>query len=318
MISRFSAPFASSREDRKRAPRRALGGILSSFGGGAPGCPVDAPANAPRRALIKGTVSALALGSCASTLLSACGGDFAGGSGSQDDATPTLKSVANFRDVAGAAPGYATSDGARVRRGLIYRSDALTLRAADALTLQNLGVTTVYDLRTPAESGQTPDAQVAGASYVAINVPGTATPPSFAGMSAQELDAAMQGEWNAFIAGRVQASAYGELLNQIAQASGPQIITGGTGVDAVGWASALLLLIANVPLEIVVKDFLLTNAYRSTGVDAVNAAPPVQSSYLQAAFDALQSNYGDLSRYLTVGLGLAPATIDLLRSRLVA
>ena len=301
MIFRFSASFPSSREERKRAPRYA-GSV---------------PASAPRRALIKGTVSVLALGSCASTLLSACGGDFSAGSAPQDDATPSLKSVANFRDVAGASPGYSTSDGARVRRGLIYRSDALTLSAIDAATLQSLGVTTVYDLRTPAESGQTPDVQIAGASYVAINVPGTATPPSFAGMSAQELDAAMQGQWNAFVTGRVQSTAYGELLTQLAQMPGPQILTGGTGVDAVGWASALLLLIANVPLELVVKDFLLTNAYRSTGVDAENAAPPVQSSYLQAAFDALQSSYGDLTHYLTVGLGLAPATIDQLRARLV-
>jgi protein-tyrosine phosphatase len=318
MIPRFSASLSSSCEDRKRAPRRVLDGILNTLGGGASGRAGAVPTSAPRRALIKGTVSVLALGSCASTLLSACGGDFAGGAGAQDDGTPTLKSVANFRDLGGAPPGYSTSDGAHVRRGQIYRADALTLSAADAATLQSLGITSVYDLRTPAESSQTPDMQVAGASYVAINVAGTAMPLSLAGMSAEELDAAMTGEWNAFVAGRVQCSAYGELLTQIAQTQGPQILTGGTGVDAVGWASALLLLIANVPLEIVVKDFLLTNAYRSTGVDAVNAAPPVQSSYLQAAFDALQSNYGDLNRYLTTGLGLTPATIDQLRSRLVS
>jgi protein-tyrosine phosphatase len=318
MISRFSASFPSSGEDVKRVPRRALDGIVSSLCGGAFNRAGAVPASAPRRALLKGTVSVLALGSCASTLLSACGGDFAGGSGSQDDVTPTLKSVANFRDVGGAAPGYPTSDGARVRRGLIYRSDVLTLSAADAAALQALGITTVYDLRTPAESDQTPDVQVAGASYMTINVPGTATPPSFAGMSAQELDAAMQNLWNGFVTGRVQSTAYGELLSQLAQAPGPQILSGGTSVDAVGWASALLLLIANVPLELIVKDFLQTNAYRSTGVDAENAAPPGQSSYLQAAFDALQSSYGDLNRYLTVGLGLSAATIDQLRARLVA
>ena len=56
-------------------------------------------------------------------------------------------------------------------------------------------------------------------------------------------------------------------LEHIADASGPLLITGGTGVDVAGWACALLLLIANVPLDIIVKDFMLTDAWRSTGVD---------------------------------------------------
>jgi protein-tyrosine phosphatase len=276
------------------------------------------PQSVPRRALIKGTVSVLALGGCASTLLSACGGDFTGGSGPQAGTTPTLASVANFRDVGGAAPGYATSDGAHVRRALIYRADVLTLDAADAATLANLGIAAVYDLRTPAESGTVPARLPAAANRLAINVLGSEAPPSFAGMSADQLDAAMQAQWRALVTGSAQCAAYGDLLSRIAATAGPQIVSGGTGVDVVGWASALLLLIANVPLEIIVKDYLLTNAYRSTGADAANAAPPVQSSYLQAAFDALQSGYGDLNRYLTAGLGLPSATVDQLRSLLVA
>ncbi|MFP3747338.1 tyrosine-protein phosphatase, partial [Achromobacter sp. SIMBA_011] len=91
----------------------------------------------------------------------------------------------------------------------------------------------------------------------------------------------------------------------------------GKGVDGAGWAGALLLLIANVPREIVVKEFLLTNAWRSTGVDEDNLAQPVQASYLQSAFDALQKGIGDLNRYLNAGLGLSSTTVDLLRGRLV-
>ncbi|CAG9268911.1 Protein-tyrosine phosphatase [Paraburkholderia unamae] len=277
-----------------------------------------APASPPRRALLKGTVSALALGGCASTLLSACGGDYAGGDGSQDAATPVVKSVANFRDVGGAAPGYSTSDGAHVRRALLYRADTLTPNAADAATLARMALACVYDLRTPAETGSTPSQVPGTASYLTLNVLGTLAPPSFEGMGAAALDAAMQTQWRSLVTGRAQCSAYGALLEHIAATPGPQIICGGTGVDVVGWASALLLLIANVPLEIVVKDFLLTNAWRSTSVDALNVAPPVQASYLQTAFDALQTGYGDLNRYLTAGLGLASATVDSLRSRLVA
>jgi protein-tyrosine phosphatase len=274
-------------------------------------------ASAPRRMLLKGTVSVFALGGCASTLLSACGGDYAGGDGVQDAPTPVINSAANFRDVGGAATGYATSDGAHVRRGLLYRSDAFTPSAADAATLERMAFGYVYDLRTPAETDSVADMVPGTSSYLALNVLGLLAPPSFVGMQAAELDAAMQRHWREFVTGRTQCTAYGALLGHIVDAPGPQLILGGTGVDVVGWASALLLLIANVPLEIIVKDFLVTNAWRSTGVDADNLAPPVQSSYLQAAFDALQSNYGDLNRYLTVGLGLTSDTVDRLRARLV-
>ena len=274
-------------------------------------------ASPPRRALLKGTVGMLALGGCASTLLSACGGDSTGGDASLDSSTPVLNSVANFRDVGGASPGYPTSDGTRVRRTLLYRSDVFTPNAADAATLERMGLVRVYDLRTPAENGSTPDASLVNVSRIALNVLGTPAPPSFAGLSGAKLDAAMRAQWREFITGRTQCAAYGALLAHIAETPGPQLICGGTGIDVVGWASALLLLMADVPLEIVVRDFLMTNAWRSASVDATNAAPAVQSNYMQTAFDALQSNYGDLNRYLTAGLGLAPTTVASLRKRLV-
>jgi protein-tyrosine phosphatase len=308
----FPAYSSSLAQARKRLRVSVTGDVVRRHAHHA-----TAPASPPRRMLLKGTVSVLALGGCASALLSACGGDYTGGDGAQDAPTPVIHSVANFRDLGGAAPGYSTSDGAHVRRALIYRSDVLTPNNADAATLDAMAFAYIYDLRTPDETGSVPDLLPATANYVALNVLGTLSPPSFTDMQAAELDAAMQAHWRSFVTGRMQCAAYGALLEHMADAAGPQLICGGTGVDAVGWASALLLLIANVPLEIIVKDFLLTNAWRSIGVDAMNVAPPVQASYLQAAFDALQASYGDLNRYLTAGLGLASDTVDRLRARLM-
>jgi protein-tyrosine phosphatase len=273
-------------------------------------------ASPPRRRLLKGTMSVLALGGCASTLLSACGGDYSDGTGPQFAPTPVVNSVANFRDVGGAAPGYSTSDGAHVRRALLYRSDVLTPNNADTTTLERMAFACVYDLRTPAENDATPDIVLTSANRVALNVLGVPAPRSFAGYSASELDSAMQAQWRQLVMGREQCIAYGALLEHIAEAPGPQLIVGGNVVDVAGWASALLLLIANVPLEIVVQDFLLTNAWRSTTVDSQNLTPPVQASYLQAACDALQSGYGDINRYLQSGLGLDSVTVGRLRARL--
>ncbi|MBB3000216.1 MAG: tyrosine-protein phosphatase [Paraburkholderia tropica] len=309
MILRFSASSSSRKEARKGVPAPLSGDFACRRGAG--------PASPPRRRLLKGTMSVLALSGCGTTLLSACGGDYTGGDGPQDAPTPVMNSVANFRDVGGAAPGYSTSDGAHFRRAILYRSDVLTANTADTATLEGIGLAGIYDLRTPVEADALPDTPLSTASYVSLNVLGTHAPPSFAGMSGPELDSAMQAHWREFVMGHTQCMAYGALLEQIAQAGGPVVVVGGKGVDVAGWAGALLLLIANVPLEIVVKDFLLTNAWRSTGVDEDNLAPPVQASYLQSAFDALQKGFGDLNRYLNAGLGLSSTTVDLLRGRLV-
>lgn len=309
----FSAYSTSLMPTRKRAPLpspSAANGFDARNHAGL--------ASLPRRRWLKGTMGVLALSGCASPLLSACGGEYTGEGGAQDAPTPVIRSVANFRDIGGAAPGYSTSDGGHVRRALVYRSDALTPDAADTATLASMGFSCIYDLRTPSETNNSPLATPGNANSLALNVLGMLAPPSFSNMQAVELDAAMQAHWRGFVMGRAQCNAYGALLEHIAEDGGPRLICGGSGVDVVGWASALLLLIANVPLEIVVADFLLTNAWRSTGVDALNVAPPVQASYLQSAFDALQNNFGDLNRYLTAGLGLSSTTVNTLRARLLA
>jgi protein-tyrosine phosphatase len=309
MILRLPAYARSRAKARTRLPAVACGESMQ---------PLSTPAfSPPRRALLKCTLGTLALGGCASTLLSACGGDFSTGDPALDARTPVLNSVANFRDIGGAPPGYATSDGAHFRRAWLYRSDVLAPDATDAVTLARLGLVCIYDLRTPAENESAPGMELNNATRIALNVLGTPAPPSFDGLSGAELDVAMQAQWREFITGRAQCVAYGALLEHIAATPGPQLICGGTRVDVVGWASALLLLMAGVPLEIIVKDFLLTNGWRPVGVDASNTAPAVQSIYLQTAFDALQSSYGDLNRYLGAGLGLASTTVDLLRRRLV-
>jgi protein-tyrosine phosphatase len=55
-----------------------------------------------------------------------------------------LEGALNIRDLG----GYPTSDGGRVRWGLVFRSGALHgLTATDVATLERLGLRVVYDLR---------------------------------------------------------------------------------------------------------------------------------------------------------------------------
>ncbi|BDC39681.1 hypothetical protein PTKU15_29780 [Paraburkholderia terrae] len=287
-------------------------------------------ARASRRRFLKSTAGALLLSGMSSTLLTACGGNNAG---SDQAPTPRLASLENFRDVGGTAAGYPTVDGRVVRRNAFFRSNALTQNAADAAVLDALGIAAVYDLRTPGEIERASDALPANAAYVKINVTGredVITPMLDSEASAVS---SMERAQRLYVTDAVQRAAFGSLLSQLASTAGPQLIHSSAGKDRAGWAAALLLSIANVPFDIIMQDYLLSNTYMANSISArvearrqqsgdlaANAEKPlasVQSSYLQASFDQVQSSYGTMSGYLTRGLGLATSTVDTLRDRLL-
>jgi protein-tyrosine phosphatase len=287
-------------------------------------------ADGRRRAFLKRAAGTLLLPVFGSSMLAACGG---GDLDTDAQDTIRLASVDNFRDVGGAPDGYPTADGRRIKRGAFYRSSVLTLSDADKATLGTLGIAAVYDLRTPGEISRTPDVLPAGAAYATINIDATNDTVTLQPASAAEAVAMMQTLNRNFVTSDVERAAYGALLTQLASGNGAQLFHGTVGKDRTGWAAALLLSIANVPLDVIVADYLLTNTYaiasiqarvdavrQQSGDDAAaNAAPlfSAQSSYLQAGFDQVQQSYGTMPSYLTQGLGLAQSTIDTLRARLV-
>ena len=285
---------------------------------------------ASRRRFLKSTAGALLLSGIGSTLMTACGG---GNLGSDQALTPRLASLENFRDVGGAAAGYPTVDGRVVRRNAFYRSNALTENAADAAVLDSLGIAAVYDLRTPGEIGRASDAVPANATYQKINVTGRGDITTPALDSSASAVASMESAQRLHVTDAAQRAAFGALLMQLANTPGPQLFHSSAGKDRAGWAAALLLSIANVPFDVIMQDYLLSNTYLANSISARVEAQrqesgdlaasiekplaSVQSSYLQAGFDQVQATYGTMSNYLTRGLGLAPSTVDALRDRLV-
>jgi protein-tyrosine phosphatase len=272
----------------------------------------------------------LLLSGMSSSLLSACGG---GNLDADQPATPRLASVSNFRDVAGAAAGYPTVDGKQMRRGAFYRANALSLSAADAVTIDNLGIASVYDLRTPGEIARVADILPTGATSQALDVLGTSDflAPTFdtAGAAVAFMEAQARG----YVTGAAQRVGFGELLTRLANGAGAQLFHSSAGKDRTGWVAALLLSIANVPLDVIMQDYLLSNVYLAQSIEAQietlraqngDAAATIESplfnvqeSYLQAGFDQVQTSYGTMTSYLTQGLGVSQATIDTLHDRLV-
>ncbi|MDE1005187.1 MAG: tyrosine-protein phosphatase [Paraburkholderia fungorum] len=298
--------------------------------------PFRRPASTPlraeysRRAFLRSSASALLLSGMGSPLLSACGG---GNLDTDQPATPRLASVSNFRDVAGAAAGYPTVDGKQMRRGAFYRANALTLSTADAATLNKLGIASVYDLRTPGEIARTADILPSGAISQALDVLGVNDFVTPTLDTAAAAVAFMEGEARAYVTGAAQRVGYGEILTRLANGAGAQLFHSSAGKDRTGWVAALLLSIANVPLDVIMQDYLLSNVYLAQSIQAKTATLQaqdgdavatiesplfnVQENYLQAGFDQVQASYGTMASYLTQGLGLSQATIDMLHARLV-
>jgi len=250
----------------------------------------------------------------------------------------------NLRDVG----GYRTADGQWVRMGLLYRSGALNnLTPAETQELGELGVTTVYDLRTDAERAATTDRLPAGATYVVANVLAGSTNDANVTLAAtQLLDGPDKASATVAQARGIMAGLYDQLpVLASADAAYQSLFTAAAaatpshamlfhctaGKDRTGWASAALLLELGVPMGTVEQDYLLSNHYvlpyyksvvasyvaQGGKAPVVDAVLGVQTAYLQDSLAAMTHQYGSVQAYFTKGLGFTAAELAHLRSTLL-
>jgi len=249
---------------------------------------------------------------------------------------PLLASVSNFRDIAGTddASSYCTVDGHALRRGVFYRANVLNPNDADWQALNTLGISTVYDLRTPDEIAQLPDRLPQGANYIHVNVLGT--PHAGIPELVNNLDQAIafiqyiQRAWvlNAFI-----RSQFAHVLSTMAATQGPQVFHCTAGKDRTGWLAALLHNIAGVSKEVILHDYLLSNTHNHSWIqnlyrqlrdkhgeamaDAFKPLLGVQADFLYAGWEQAIASYGSMRNYLRFGLGLSDQVLEALRAKLV-
>jgi protein-tyrosine phosphatase len=245
-----------------------------------------------------------------------------------------LASADNFRDVAGVEQPYPTADGGVLRRGVLFRSNELQLTDEDARSLTGLGITAVYDLRDQHEIDAHPDVEVPGAVWHHLEVLGIPMDAVRVLETRSQAVEVMRDVYRQFAEAARARAAFGALLTRIAETDGPQLFHCTAGKDRTGWASVLLLHLAGVADEAIREDYLLTNTFSSgtrekylglvrehLGADKVDVYDSVMvadEDYLQTAYDAVTTMFGDLDDYLRDGLGVSPATLERLRARLVA
>jgi protein-tyrosine phosphatase len=258
-----------------------------------------------------------------------------------DRTAPSIPSLPNLRDVG----GYPTRDGRRVRAGMLYRSGALdSLGPADAVAFSSLGLRTVYDLRSEFERRDHPDPAFPGVDNVVIDmmrlVAGTNPNAIEQAMAETAVGREVTGgdggvslfaaHYREFVTFPSSLRAMGRLFGDLASDGvTPALVHCMGGKDRTGWTAAALLTLLDVPAEIVMADYLLTNVrlasmrdwlaedFRTRGgpPDMVDAVMEARPEYLESALDEMRRAFGGIAGYFTEGLGLDAGIVESLRGR---
>ena len=245
-----------------------------------------------------------------------------------------LEGTLNFRDLG----GYVGVDGRTVRWGRVFRSDALHgLTAADLERVASLGLRAVYDFRRSVECERQPTVLVDGVPIVRVCVGDDAE--GGPELIDQILDGSLSEADDAFVVDlyvemlRDAAPVFGSLYTSLAAPDGlPALFHCTAGKDRTGLAAAMLLTVLGVTRDDVLDDYCLTNEYRSNrrveelrpmieaaGVDVEKVRPflSARRPVLAGALDWLDEEHGGVEAYLTGPAGVAPATLDRLRTALL-
>lgn len=249
-----------------------------------------------------------------------------------------LQGGRNFRDLG----GYRTTDGQRVRWGLLYRSGSPAhLTRADFATLDRLGIRMVCDLRSTRERQREPNLWAAEGKVpywsrdYDLDMAGVIGALKDGRPSRDRSRAAMIADYRKMP--EVQAPAYAAIFRQLAAGHVPLAFNCSAGKDRTGLGSALILSLLGVPRATILADYALSDKvvdYRAelkkdaatndsaatlSRLDWAVVQPLMASdpAYLQAAFAAIEERYGSVARYVELRLGVTQPMARAIRRRLL-
>ncbi len=241
-----------------------------------------------------------------------------------------LEGAPNFRDLG----GYATEDGRSVKWGTFYRSDNLSeLTPADLQKLASLDIELVCDFRGAPEWTRHPDRLPGGdppeVAHLEIWDPSFDADGIREAIRSGDFDVDLRQmliDGNRMFATKF-ADRYRDMFARIREPQNlPALVHCTAGKDRAGFASALILRTLGVPLETVYEDFLLTNHYTASRIERtllmvrvmslfrvdperIRPVLGVESAYLDAAFAAIDEQYGSFDAYRREALGIDDAQL---------
>lgn len=253
------------------------------------------------------------------------------------DRSIAFEGISNCRDLGG-LPGAA---GRRIRPGQLYRAAHLgAATEADRAKLRRLGVTLTADLRTDLERQQKPDRLPEGMALLPRPIFDEVT----AGITREDGTPAplIMPDMEALYRVMVTAAPCRESLRAVLvalmerAAEGEAVLWHCTaGKDRCGVVSALLLAALGAKRETIMADYLVTNeisgpesravyqkllaeGFAEEDAARVREVFLAKESYLNAALDAAEEEYGSLEAYLHRGLELESNLLRRFRARMLA
>jgi protein tyrosine/serine phosphatase len=233
-----------------------------------------------------------------------------------------LDGSVNFRDLG----GLETKNGESVRRGMVFRSDALHgLTPIDLEKLAELRIATLIDLRSDDEvikSGPSPLVET-GTLVLRHSIIGTVTAPRDV-----DLSKPMEVMYAGFLTSG--SSVIGTIFTSLAREEHlPTVIHCAAGKDRTGITIALLLRVLGVADELIAHDYSITDRnmerLRARLIPAmvdgkpINYPPHVMRAMpetMLAFLQALDETYGSAEDYL-ITTGISTTQLDTIRKRLL-
>ncbi|MGE3249802.1 MAG: tyrosine-protein phosphatase [Hyphomonadaceae bacterium] len=253
----------------------------------------------------------------------------------------SFEGVRNFRDFG----GYPTEGGGRVADGLLYRSAHFAEATdEDVEKIRTMGIRIVCDLRRPEErktqANRWPTPECATRALFSEDG-GLDEPPHIAFLKSGDLTPAAVHAFMRNLYAEIPfdaryVSLFSDFLRHLAEDDAPALVHCAAGKDRTGILCALTLISLEVPEDVIVEDYELTN----TAVDLTGRLPmirerfqqmtgveiPTESilpflgvdvSYLATAMDMMQKRCGSIHGYMDEILGIDEEMREAMRERLV-
>ena len=257
----------------------------------------------------------------------------------EDNRVIGIKGQRNFRDIG----GYQTEKGQSVKWSRIYRSGKLSdLTVDDLEKMTDLNIDLVIDFRSESERDGEPS-KFQGAEILELPIGGTvadwSTTLSTQLQSGQFTEDEIR---QTFIQAYEQIpmdnqAEYRAFFDQILdQKDGAIVFHCTSGKDRTGIGTALLLSALDVPRNVILEDYMLTNeaagvdrglpfiakafsqrAGRQIEPESLRPLVGVEEVYLQTTFKTIEDQYGSMDRYLEQALGLTEVKRAALREKLL-
>ncbi len=240
-----------------------------------------------------------------------------------------LEGATNFRDLG----GYETSEGARIKKGLIFRSDHLSnLTDKDLHVIKELGIKTVCDFRSEIEMQEFPSLFDNSSSPRLLHIPiktlGTEDLQDLAlreNVTSKDLADELQHHYVLYV--NQHKERYSKFLNNIAHGEIPIVFHCFAGKDRTGFGSLLLLGLMGVEKETIIDDYLLTNdLYKGPVVgnnwkdeisETIRPLFEARLDYINAAFNEINSRHKRIEDFVLNELDVDIKTIENIKNKIL-